>query len=477
MGIRKEAWGDLLRRYLTVWRNVWAVRKELEPPKRDRHERDFLPAHLELTETPVSPLPQWTARLIMLFAVLALVWAWFGQLDIVAVAQGKTEPGGQSKVIQPLETAEVKVIHVRDGQHVEAGETLLELRAVGSDADVTQSEKALHAAQLAKWRNEALLAALDHNRPPQMNKAAALQAGIDEADFLQAQLLVSNQYQAWAAQDQQIRARIRQHEAESRVVNAEIDKLTNLGSIESKRTSDLNKLVKQNFISNHAYLEQKSKLIENQNDLKSKRNQREQIKAAIDEAKDSRAVNTQTIRRDTLDALRQADEQSAQLRAQLDKAQQRQRLMRLAAPVSGTVQQLATHTIGGVVTAAQPLLVIVPDDYQLNVKALILNKDIGFVRQGQEAVIKIEAFPYTRYGYLTGKVQTISYDAIENEQLGLVYAATIALDHDTLNIEGQPVRLSAGMNITAEIKTGKRRVLDYLLSPLQTKIDESLRQR
>ena len=449
MGIRKEAWSDLLKRYLTVWRNVWAVRKELEPPKRDRHERDFLPAHLELTETPVSPLPKWTARLIMLFAVLALVWAWFGQLDIVAVAQGKTEPGGQSKVIQPLETAEVKVIHVRDGQHVEAGETLLELRAVGSDADVTQSEKALHAAQLAKWRNEAL----------------------------QAQLLVSNQYQAWAAQDQQIRARIRQHEAESRVVNAEIDKLTNLGSIESKRTSDLNKLVKQNFISNHAYLEQKSKLIENQNDLKSKRNQREQIKAAIDEAKDSRAVNTQTIRRDTLDALRQADEQSAQLRAQLDKAQQRQRLMRLAAPVSGTVQQLATHTIGGVVTAAQPLLVIVPDDYQLNIKALILNKDIGFVRQGQEAVIKIEAFPYTRYGYLTGKVQTISYDAIENEQLGLVYAATIALDHDTLNIEGQPVRLSAGMNITAEIKTGKRRVLDYLLSPLQTKIDESLRQR
>ena len=220
-----------------------------------------------------------------------------------------------------------------------------------------------------------------------------------------------------------------------------------------------------------------AQLIENQNDLKSKRNQREQIKAAIDEAKDSRAVNTQTIRRDTLDALRQADEQSAQIQAQLDKAQQRQRLMRLAAPVSGTVQQLATHTIGGVVTAAQPLLVIVPDDYQLNVKALILNKDIGFVRQGQEAVIKIEAFPYTRYGYLTGKVQTISYDAIENEQLGLVYAATIALDHDTLNIEGQPVRLSAGMNITAEIKTGKRRVLDYLLSPLQTKIDESLRQR
>ena len=108
MGIHKQAWGDLTKRSLTVWRNVWAVRHELDPPKRDRDERDFLPAHLELTETPVSPAPKWTARFIMLFALLALAWAWIGQLDIVAVAQGKTEPGGQSKTIQPLENAEVR---------------------------------------------------------------------------------------------------------------------------------------------------------------------------------------------------------------------------------------------------------------------------------------------------------------------------------------------------------------------------------
>jgi len=477
MGIHKQAWGDLTKRYLTVWRNVWAVRHELDPPKRDRDERDFLPAHLELTETPVSPAPKWTARFIMLFALLALAWAWIGQLDIVAVAQGKTEPGGQSKTIQPLENAEVKAIHVSDGKHVRAGDTLLELRAVGSDADVTQAEQALHAARLAKWRNEALLTALDKKQPPRMDKKAALAAGISEADYLQAELLAGNQYRAWAAQDQQIQARIRQSQAEARAVQAEIDKLGTLGKIEKQRTADLDKLVKQNFIANHAYLEQKSKLIANQNDLKSQQNRREQIRAAIDEANDSRQVNTQTLRRDTQDALRQADEQIAQLSAQLDKARQRQRLMRLTAPVDGTVQQLATHTIGGVVTAAQTLMVIVPDNYQMQAKVLILNKDIGFIRQGQETVIKIEAFPYTRYGYLTGRVQTISYDAIEHEQLGLVYAAIIALDSDTLNIEGHPVRLTAGMNITAEIKTGKRRVLDYLLSPLQTKIDESLRQR
>ncbi len=199
--------------------------------------------------------------------------------------------------------------------------------------------------------------------------------------------------------------------------------------------------------------------------------------AAIDEAKESQRVNTEMLRRDTSDALHKAEEQLRGLSIELLKAKQRQALMTLKAPVSGTVQQLAVHTLGGVVTAAQPLMVIVPDNFQLVVKVRILNKDIGFVHTGQQAVIKIEAFPYTRYGYLTGSVQSISYDAIEDEQLGLVYAATITLDSDTLTIEGQKVKLGAGMNITAEIKTGKRRVIDYLLSPLQKTIDESMKQR
>ncbi len=477
MSVHKEAFAELIKRYVNTWRSVWAVRKELEPPKRDKHERDFLPAHLELTETPLSPTPKWVARLIMLFALLALVWSWFGQLDIVVVAQGKTQPTGQSKVIQPLETAEVKAILVNDGEYVKAGMPLIELSALGSDSDVEQAEDALVSAQLAKWRSEVVLEAINENHPPVFEREPTFIVKPDTATLLQAQILATNQFQAWSAQDQQIQARIRQSEAQAEVVRSEIAKLVELSGIEAQRTNDLARLVKQNFISEHAYLEQKSKSIGYERDLKSKRSELEQIQATIDEANKSRLVNTQTLRRDTLDALRQTNEQIDQLRAQLHKAKQRQNLMRLRAPVNGTVQQLNVHTIGGVVTAAQPLMVIVPDGYQILVKATILNKDIGFLAVGQEAVVKVEAFPYTRYGYLTGKVVNISYDAIEHEQLGLVYDATIALDKDTLNINGQPVRLSAGMNITAEIKTGKRRVLDYLLSPLQTKIDESMKQR
>lgn len=472
-----SAFKEFLARYLTVWRNVWSVREQLDPPKRSSEELAFLPAHLELTDTPVSAAPKWTARLIMAFAVLALLWSWLGQIDIVASATGKTSSGSRSKTIQPLETAVVRAVHVRDGQEVRRGEILLELEAVGSDSDVNQSEQAFQAAFLSRLRHEALLDALKNQTLPQLDKAAAQEQGIGESDIAAAQILAQNQYQAWSAQDEQLQSALRGHQAQLQSALAQEQKLIAVGQIEQQKTADYSKLKAENFISEHAYLEQQSKSVSNQNDLKSTRSEIRQIRAAISQAEQSRTLNTQNLRRDTLDALRQADEQIDQYRSQTARAKQRQSLMTIRSPVDGSVQELSTYTLGGVVQAAQKLMTIVPKDEQMEIEALILNKDIGFIEPGQEAVIKIESFPYTRYGYLTGKVRTVSHDAASHEQLGLVYTALITLDRNTLVIDGKTVRLTAGMNVTAEIKTGRRRVLDYLLSPLQTKIDESFRER
>nr|WP_233119851.1 HlyD family secretion protein [Rappaport israeli] len=266
MTIHKQAFIDLIKRYIATWRSVWQVRHELDPPKRKKDEYEFLPAHLELTESPVSAAPKWVARLIILFMFLAIIWAWFGQLDIVAVAQGKTEPNGQSKVIQSLETAEVKEINVQDGKVVKQGEHLIILSALGSDSDVNQVENARQTAQLAKWRYEALLQALETRQPPLLSP----ELPIADSQRLSEQILLNNQYQAWLAQDQQIRARIRQNEAEAEVIRSEISKLKELGNIENRKTEDLAKLAQQKFIAEHVYLEQKSKSLANQNDQKSK---------------------------------------------------------------------------------------------------------------------------------------------------------------------------------------------------------------
>lgn len=149
----------------------------------------------------------------------------------------------------------------------------------------------------------------------------------------------------------------------------------------------------------------------------------------------------------------------------------------MRAQVAGTVQQLAVHTVGGIVTPVQALLVVVPSEDALEIEATVLNKDIGFVRPGKDVIVKVDSFPYSRYGYLTGKVVSVSHDAAQDEQLGLVFPARVKLEWATLKIDGISARLNAGMSLSAEIKTGKRRVIDYLLSPFQQHTTEALRER
>ncbi|WP_417641994.1 HlyD family type I secretion periplasmic adaptor subunit [Enterobacter kobei] len=469
----KEFW----HRYVRIWANVWQVRDQLTSPARANDDYAFLPAHLELIEKPVSVAPKVVMSCIMAFAILALLWTVIGKVDIVAVSQGKMVPVGRSKTIQSLETSMVKKIYVKDGDTVTAGQLLVELNGVGSDNDYYQSLRMLNAAKLAKYRNKALLNALEAKQSPVIDRAEMIQTGITEKEILASELLAQNQYHTWFIQDQQLATVLQQHKAELRASEAQISKLKNIGLIEKQRLSDFKKLLNKNYLSQHEYYEQESKTIQNSNDLNTQISQSEQIKESINQAEHERNLNSQTLIRDTMDALRQNNEDIEQLTEQMLKTKQRQTFMTLKSPVNGTVQQLATHTVGGVVMEGQTMMVIAPLEDKIEVETLVANKDIGFVRAGQDAVIKIESFPYTRYGYLTGKVKHVSFDAIEHEKLGLVFSAIITLDQTEINIEGTRVPLSAGMNITAEIKTGKRRVIEYLLSPLQTKLDESFKER
>jgi hemolysin D len=186
--------------------------------------------------------------------------------------------------------------------------------------------------------------------------------------------------------------------------------------------------------------------------------------------------------RDRLLELTDAEEKVGQLTEELKKATQRQSLQRLMAPVAGTVQQLQLHTIGGVVEPAKPLMVIVPEDAGIEIEAEIENKDIGFVEEGQEAVVKLDAFPFTRYGTLIGHVVTISNDAVEQQSGNgqpprLTYLARIRLEKDIMNVDGRDVHLSPGMVAAVEIKTGTRKLIEFVLSPLMKMGGEAGRER
>lgn len=464
---------DLLRRYATIFRHVWKERAKLDPAPRLPHEAQFLPAALELQETPVSPAPRIVAWLLMTFSLLAVIWAIFGKIDVVATAHGKIIPSEGSKVIQPIETAAVKSIRVVDGQFVKAGEVLVELDATMAMADTARTTNDLTTAKLQAARANALINAISTGKSPSVPKID----GVSVDRQIQEQRILDGQYSEYQAKVVRIDAEITKREAELRSTQEIVRKLEQTVPIARQRAQDFKDLVDKNFISKHGYLEKEQVRIEQEGELAAQRSRLKELSAALLEAKGQRNAQIAETRRMALDSLNEAEQKTATYGQELVKTETRGRLMTLAAPVDGTVQQLAVHTVGGVVTPAQALMVVVPKDKALEVEAFLENKDIGFVDAGQIAEVKIETFPFTKYGTIHASITHVSHDAINDEKRGLIYSTRARLDRATMQLEEKTVSLTPGMAVTVEIKIGKRRVIEYFLSPLMQYSSESLRER
>jgi hemolysin D len=199
--------------------------------------------------------------------------------------------------------------------------------------------------------------------------------------------------------------------------------------------------------------------------------------AAINELIEQRHLALADSRHDAFAKLEELEKQNRAQRQELIKASDIAGNQVLLSPVDGVVQQLKVHTINGVVSPAEQLLVVVPKDQTLEVEARVLNKDIGFVRAGQRVSLKVEAFPFTRYGVIEGTVTSISNDAIADEKLGLYYAARVKVQKSTMFVDGVDVLLSPGMAVTAEVTTGTRRLIEFVLSPVMEHVKESGRER
>ena len=466
---------DLFGRYRQVWSDSWQKRKSMDLPPRLKHEVHFLPSALALQDAPVHPAPRIIQWVIIVFAALTLLWACTGNIDVVATGTGKIVPSGKSKVIQSSEVAVVKAINVSDGQAVEAGEVLIELDAQITGADVERLQTDLLAAQIDSARATAFLEALEHGREPASLASVLPQATASEQNTAQAWL--KGQYDELRSALAQSDAEIEQRNAEIRAAKTWVAKLQETLPITRELASDYKDLFEKAYVAKHAYLEKEQLRLDQERELAIQQSRVLELAAAKRQAEGRRDSVIAQTRRAMLDLFNESNQRAAGIQQELSKAEQRNRLMKLTAPVNGTVQQLAVHTTGGVVTEAQPLMVIVPSNQPVEVEALFENKDIGFVRQGQEVEIKVDTFTFTKYGVLDGTVISISDDAIEDEKLGLVYSARIRLSESKIAVGDRVVALSPGMSIKAEVKTDKRKVIDYFLSQLQQYVDESLVER
>ncbi|MCR4377234.1 MAG: HlyD family type I secretion periplasmic adaptor subunit [Rhodospirillales bacterium] len=460
-----------LQHYWKIVQECLRLEKEGPAPlRRHRREIEFLPAVEEVTDAPPSPLGRAILLAITGFFTIAVTWASIGEVDIIATAQGRVIPSDNIKIIQPLETGIVRAIHVRDGQTVKQGDILVELNPTDTAADATRLARELITAQVTVARLEALLYddPLDAFFPPEG-------APDDLIDSNRRHL--ESAYLERVARIETVDNEITQRRAEISTTKAEISGLDRILPKVRDRVNSSGLLLEKGFTPRIDHLKLEEELIALEQRRSTAISRLDELMAVLRATTSRSDQLIAEERRTTQDQLAEVAARADSLSQELVKAYDRNRQQTLRAPVDGVVQQLAIHTQGGVVTPAQELMVIVPAADGIVIEAMIQNKDIGFVVEGQDAEIKVDSFPFTKYGTIRGDVKTVSRDAVLDEQQGWVYPARFNLWETEIIVGNKTVPLSPGMTVMAEIKTGKRKLIQYLLAPLQEYQSESLREQ
>lgn len=444
----------------------------------DADSYDFAPALLRVREQPPSPLPRAILYLLLLLVGAVLVWAGFGRLDIVAVAQGKLVPQSFIKVVQPSDSGIVREILVKEGDEVAAGQVLMRMdtRLAEADHNILSNEIRLKELQLRRIDAELKGAAM-HKRAADQSELYAQIEAQHRARRLAYQDALDGEKALLAKAQQDLQAAL---EVEN--------KLRKTVPIYREQARAWDQLSREGFAGKLLALDRQRVYVESEQDLRAQAHTVASLKATISQSEKRIAQITSNYHQQLQNERVDTAAQLAKLRQDWDKQQHRQSLLELTAPQSGIVKDLATHTAGTVVAPGTILLTLVPQDEPLQAEVWVSNLDAGFVRPGQAVKIKLAAFPFQKYGMLDGMVRQVSADATDSKDINdgrssaagevpLQYRALVALSDSYVERDGQRFDAVPGMQVNAEINLGSRSVLEYLLSPIQKVTHEAGRER
>lgn len=461
-----------IRHHWQVLKESWALESETRKSRTRWRETDFLPAALEVMETPPNPLGRLIMWSLLGFVALALLWSIVAKIDIVAVAPGKVTSAGKNKLVQAAEGGVVRNIHVADGQSVVEGQPLVTLDPTATGAELAQARSSLQTSELDAARARAMLAALRGERwtfaPPTGTSP--------EIAAVQRQL-ISSRLAELAARVATLREQSAEAGAMSAGASAEMARLRDTLPYLNERVEKRRELADKGFASRLSQLELEQALVDHHRQIDVQSQNAIRARAGQAGVGQQIAMARAEAIRQVLADLTKAEADARLAREELTKADQRSGLQVIRSPVKGTVQQLAVYSQGAVLKPADPILVVVPDDAELIVEAQVLNRDIGFVRVGQPVTVKLEAFPFTRYGSLKGTLRRLSRDAVQDEKLGPFYQAVVSVAAPDATGRSAGITVTPGLAATAEIKTSQRRVIDYVLSPLERRMSEAGRER
>lgn len=467
------------------------LQHEKKHPAMDRssEELEFLPASIEVLESPPSPFAHKLMLSICLLFIVAISWSWLSQVDTQAEASGQLEPVGRVKPVQSLVTGRIEEILVKEGEHVEAGQLLAILDPTETEVDQEQTRSSLTYSQLNLLRTRMVIRQvladsgeddyqdLKDLRAWCLEQDCQFEQTPDDAEWQLQNHLFREDISSYRSSQTTKNRQIERQESTIAAINADIQRLEQLKPLYIESEKSLAASRSSGGASRLEWLTAKEKLIETTQQLQIQQNKLMEAKAALL----SLQSEQHQLRQDYLLQRREKQaehfEKTRELQRTLVKANERQENCYLKSPVAGIVQQLQLSTIGEVVEPARVLMQIVPDNDPLRVLAFLENKDIGFVFPGQQVDIKIETFPYTFYGSLKGTVTDVGKKALENESQQKLYPVYIALGKQSVFIDGEQQKLQVGMAVTADIRTGQRRLLEYFMAPLLRYKNETLNER
>jgi hemolysin D len=418
--------------------------------------------------------PTMVVRMVSLsicaMVALTLSFAYVAKMDIVVSVQGKVIPSGKSKVVQPLEPGIVRSVLVHDGQKVKAGDVLVELDPTSTGADRERLQRDAWEAQAEVLRSSAQISGASSIGAPAGMPAAVV---ANQTATLQARL--SEQRAKLAGLD----ADLSKRRADADAIESNLAQLRASLPLVRQKHQMREDMAKTGHLAQSSVLETQLELMNADKELAVQANRLKESQAGYQTAVQQRLQAVAEFKARSSNELADAVKRQNAAEQELVKANQRWTQQTLRAPVDGVVQQLAVTTVGGVVTAAQPLLTLVPEQSPLEIEAQVMNRDIGHLQVGQRVINKIETFDFTRYGFVDGEVLWVGTDAVQDQKLGLVYPVRIRLNQTrTPNaVSGRYGEVSAGMNVTADIRTDERRMLEYLLAPMLRYQQEALRER
>ena len=436
-------------------------------------ETEFLPAILEVTETPPSPTGRLVMWSILLLIVIGLVWAFLGHINEVAVANGKVIPSGQAKTVQVKNKGIIKEILVEEGQQVQEGDVLVVLDPTTADADYDSLKKRAAYYKLDIQRLTAELS--DQPFTPEEDE------DLEAHDLAAEMALYQSRTSDHQTQRQSRQDVIDQRRAKLQATQTTYEKYADALKIAQEKERRLVELKEQNAISEFQLLEQQKETIEYAKNAQAELESLSTIQAEIAEAEQNLANVDAAYKKDIMTALVEAKKEYYSITESIKKADEDARMATIVAPSSGRVYNLSVHTVGGIVTDAQPLMQIVPEDVTLEFEVYADNKDIGFIKPKMEAEVKVETFNFQKFGMVKADVEEISADAVnepndpeKNKKFKLILKPS---EKNSIDVFGEEVPLTVGMNVSAEIKIKEKRIVDFFLDPFRRYTSEALRER